>query len=72
MEATLLYSKYLYHLGAVDKAKDLLRNDCLKSDPDNRQCKTLWKHMKNCEASYQKATQFYEQQSMLKCTNSNN
>jgi hypothetical protein len=66
MEATLLYSKYLYHLGAVDKAKDLLRNDCLKSDPDNRQCKTLWKHMKNCEASYQKATQFYEQKSMLK------
>jgi len=65
IEAILLYSKYLYHLGAVDKAKDLLKDKCLKSDPDNRPCKTLWKHIKTCEAIYQRATQFYDQRNYL-------
>lgn len=49
VDATILYSKYLYLLGDIETAKNTIKNKCLRSDPENRICKELFKLFKQAE-----------------------
>jgi hypothetical protein len=60
LDAHVLYSQYLYMLGAADKSRENVRNNCLNSDPENRQCKTWFRFVKKAEELSEKAKQDVE------------
>lgn len=47
-------------LGAADKARDHVRNNCLSNDPENRECKTFFRFVKKAEELSSKAQQHIE------------
>ncbi|EFC47849.1 HSP70 family protein [Naegleria gruberi] len=49
VQATILYSKYLYLLGDIETAKNTIKTKCLRVDPENRNCKELFKLFKQAE-----------------------
>jgi len=53
--ANLLYAKYLYMLGAADQARNHIKTHCLNSDPENRQCKQMFRWIKKAEQLSEKA-----------------
>ncbi|KAF0974011.1 hypothetical protein FDP41_006942 [Naegleria fowleri] len=56
VEATILYTKYLYLLGDISNAKNTIKNKCLRVDPEHKVCKELFKLLKQAESLHEKAT----------------
>ncbi len=58
--AHLLYAQYLYMLGAPDQARSHIKSHCLNSDPENTQCKKLFRWLKRVEQLSEKAQEQME------------
>ncbi|KAL9651221.1 hypothetical protein ABK040_006222 [Willaertia magna] len=69
LQAHILYTKYLYSLGDFDNARNIIKSKCLLSDPDNNNCKELFKLIKNVEKLQQLSNDALNSKDYVKAIN---
>eukprot|EP01027_Heterolobosea_sp_BB2_P001915 GEZU01002859.1.p1 GENE.GEZU01002859.1~~GEZU01002859.1.p1 ORF type:complete len:555 (-),score=203.46 GEZU01002859.1:88-1752(-) len=66
-EALHIYSKSLYHLGAVEEALSYSKQ-CLRLDPEHSKCKSLMKSIKKNEKTFAQAEEAYNARDFARST----